>query len=384
MRLTVGVLRIGLTGGIGAGKSAVAARLASRGAVVIDADRLARAVVAPGTSGLREVVDAFGPGVLAADGGLDRRALGTLVFRDPAARQRLERIIHPRVRARTDELTAAAPADAIVVNDVPLLVEAGLAPAYHLVIVVTAEAGLRVARLVRTRGFTEPEAYARIRAQADDARRAAAADVLLANDADLAALHDRVDALWRDRLLPYEGNLRAGRVARPWAGPADDRPDWAGRFARLAARVRYACTDLVVRADHIGPTALPEPLAAGPADQLLDVQLGLATAADAERVAPLLARAGFPAEPVQRPVGGPVPLPEPRHGSADPGNPARLHLRVVGTPAWRRPLLVRDWLRAEPDAGRSLLRRGPGGHGAGAGLAEAESWARRTGWRPAP
>src|SRR5690606_4987528 len=127
VRLTVGVLRVGLTGGIGAGKSEVARRLAGHGAVVVDADRLAREVVAPGTDGLAEMVARFGRRVLTADGGLDRAALAAVVFDDEAARRDLEAIIHPRVRARTAALVAAAPSDAVVVNDVPLLVEAGLA-----------------------------------------------------------------------------------------------------------------------------------------------------------------------------------------------------------------------------------------------------------------
>ena len=137
MRLTGPVLRVGLTGGIGAGKSEVGRRLADHGAVVVDADQLAREVVAPGTDGLAEVVAQFGPEVLTSDGSLDRAALGARVFDDASARQALERIIHPRVRARSAELTKAAPADAIVVNEVPLLVEAGLAATYHLVVVVT-------------------------------------------------------------------------------------------------------------------------------------------------------------------------------------------------------------------------------------------------------
>src|SRR5438034_11645398 len=128
------MLMVGLTGGIGAGKSAVAARLAAHGAVVIDADRLARAAVAPGSAGLAEVVAAFGPDVLGPDGALDRPALGRLVFADESKRRRLEQIVHPYVRARTAELVAAAPADAVVVNDVPLLVEAGLAGAYDVVV----------------------------------------------------------------------------------------------------------------------------------------------------------------------------------------------------------------------------------------------------------
>src|SRR4051812_26507783 len=143
------MLLVGLTGGIGAGKSAVSARLATHGAVIVDADVLARDAVAAGTGGLAEVVAAFGGGVLGADGGLDRAALAAQGFGDEAAGRRLEGIIPPRVRARTAELTAAAPADAVVVNDVPLLVEVGLAPTYHLVVVVEAARATRIDRLVR-------------------------------------------------------------------------------------------------------------------------------------------------------------------------------------------------------------------------------------------
>ncbi|MBO0868212.1 MAG: dephospho-CoA kinase [Micromonosporaceae bacterium] len=194
------MLMVGLTGGIGAGKSAVASRLAEHGAIVIDADTLAREVVAPGTEGLAEVVAAFGPGVLAPDGGLDRAALGRLVFADEGARHRLERIIHPRVRARTAELAAAAPSDAVVVNDVPLLVEAGLAGGFDLVVVVLAAEATRVARLVRERGMSAQEARSRIAAQATDDQRRAVADVVLTNDGTLEQLHRQVDEVWRDRL----------------------------------------------------------------------------------------------------------------------------------------------------------------------------------------
>jgi dephospho-CoA kinase len=210
------VLKVGLTGGIGAGKSAVAQRLAARGAVLIDADVLAREAVAAGTDGLAAVVEAFGTEVLGAGGELDRPALGARVFGDEAARRRLEGIIHPRVRARTAELTAAAAPDAIVVNDVPLLVETGLAASYHLVVVVDAHPAVRIGRLVTTRGMSEEQATARIAAQADDTVRRDAADVVLANDEGLDELDAQVERLWRDRLRPYENNLRLGRHA-----PAD-------------------------------------------------------------------------------------------------------------------------------------------------------------------
>lgn len=191
---------VGLTGGIGAGKSAVAERLAAHGAVVIDSDRLAREAVAPGTDGLAEVVAEFGPEVLARDGSLDRARLASVVFGDDAARRRLEGIIHPRVRERTVELIAAAPPDSVVVNDVPLLVEAGLAEAYEVVIVVLADEEARVERLVHDRGMTRDEATARIRAQATDEQRRKVADVVIVNDGTIEDLHKKVDEVWRDTL----------------------------------------------------------------------------------------------------------------------------------------------------------------------------------------
>lgn len=209
MRLTGAVLMVGLTGGIGAGKSAVARRLAEHGAVVIDSDVLAREAVAPGSPGLAEVVAAFGPGVLAGDGSLDRPALAARVFGDEEVRRRLEGIIHPRVRARTAELVAAAPPDAVVVNDVPLLVEAGLAGLYQLVIVVLADEPVRVARLVRERAMDPQEAYARIRAQASDEHRRAVADVVIVNNGSLEELYHRVDAVWRERLAPHRDEAPA-------------------------------------------------------------------------------------------------------------------------------------------------------------------------------
>jgi dephospho-CoA kinase len=191
---------VGLTGGIGAGKSAVAERLAAHGAVVIDSDRLAREAVAPGTDGLAEVVAEFGPEVLAGDGSLDRARLASVVFGDDAARRRLEGIVHPRVRERTAELIAAAPPDSVVVNDVPLLVEAGLAEAYEVVIVVLADEEARVERLVHDRGMTRDEATARIRAQATDEQRRAVADVVIVNDGTIEDLYKKVDEVWADTL----------------------------------------------------------------------------------------------------------------------------------------------------------------------------------------
>jgi dephospho-CoA kinase len=215
---------VGLTGGIGAGKTAVARRLADRGAVVIDADWLAREAVAPGSPGLAEVVALFGTGVLAADGSLDRAAMSGLVFADPDARRRLEEIIHPRVRARTAELIDSAAPGSVLVNDVPLLVEAGLAGAYDLVVVVLADEATRVRRLAAERGMSQDEAYARIGAQATDEQRRAVADVVIVNDGSLAELEAQVDKVWTDRIAPMAEARRAEpveRVERVGRGPTE-------------------------------------------------------------------------------------------------------------------------------------------------------------------
>jgi dephospho-CoA kinase len=195
------VLRIGLTGGIGSGKSTVAALLATRGAVIVDADRIAREVVEPGTPGLGAVVEGFGPGILSADGALDRAALAGIVFADPEARARLDALVHPLVRQRTAELVVAAPADAVVVNDVPLLVETGQASSYDVVLVVEADPELRVARLVQ-RGLTEQDARARIDAQATDEQRRVVADVVLDNSGTPEDLAAQVERFWVERVEP--------------------------------------------------------------------------------------------------------------------------------------------------------------------------------------
>ncbi|HLV02991.1 dephospho-CoA kinase [uncultured Georgenia sp.] len=199
------MLRIGLTGGIGAGKSTVARELERLGAVVIDADALAREVVAPGTAGLRAVAAEFGDGVLTPDGTLDRAALSRVVFADPHARARLEAITHPLIAVETARRLTDLPEDAVVVHDVPLIVEKGLAGDYDLVVVVGADEEVRLDRLVRDRGMSRQDALARIRAQATDEERRAVADVWLDNSGTPEELLAQVRELWRERLAPAAG-----------------------------------------------------------------------------------------------------------------------------------------------------------------------------------
>lgn len=349
------MLRVGLTGGIGAGKSTVARRLVERGAVLVDSDVLAREVVAPGSPGLAEVVAAFGEGVLDASGALDRPALAAVVFGDPAARERLNAIVHPRVRERSDALIAAAPEDAVVVQDIPLLVENGMAPRFPLVVVVHADAEERVRRLVR-RGLREEDARARIAAQATDEERRAAADVWLDNSGDERDLHAAVDELWERRLVPFEANLRQRRIAP--AGPprlVDPDPTWPETAARLRARVAAAAGERGRGVAHIGSTSVP----GLPAKDVIDLQLGVDSLADADAVEDALAEAGFPRHPRidhdnPKPAGA-APWPKRFHGSADPLRPVNLHVREVGSPGWRYALLFRDWLRADPAARAEYL-----------------------------
>ena len=197
------MLRIGLTGGIGSGKSSVARLFAERGAVIVDADAIARAVVAPGTRGLAAVAERFGADVLGADG-----ALAGVVFGDAAALAALEGITHPLIWAEAARQFAAVPADGIVVHDMPLLVEKVMSAEYHLVIVVLTDTELRVRRLVEHRGLDESDARRRIAAQVDDDARRAAADVLLDNNGTPDALANQAGAHPPLRRQPHRRSSR--------------------------------------------------------------------------------------------------------------------------------------------------------------------------------
>lgn len=305
------MLNIGLTGGLGAGKSAVSRLFTDLGALVIDADQIARDVVAPGSAGLDALVDAFGEEFLLPDGSLNRKALASRVFEDTAARKLLGAITHPLVYQETARLQRAAPREAIVVNDIPLIIENGVAARYHLCIVVAAPEKLRLKRVV-ARGMAEEDALARMRAQADDAARRAAADVWLRNEGSPAELRAVLETMWRERLMPFNENLLSGRVA-PGGGPvvAPDR-DWPAQAARLAARVKFGAGELVLAVRHSGPTSRGEPWV-----NVIELDVDVRDFGDAELLRPVLAAAGFFPEP-----GATV-----RYGSADPGRPARLLIR---------------------------------------------------------
>jgi dephospho-CoA kinase len=203
------MLTVGLTGGIGAGKSEVSRRLVSYGAVLVDADRIAREVVEPGTAGLAAVVEAFGPEILDAEGALDRPKLGSIVFADPERLATLNDIVHPLVGARSRELEQAAGPDDVVVHDVPLLTENNLQSLYDLVIVVDASPETQLDRLVRLRGMTESEARSRMAAQATREQRLAVADIVIDNDGPLEKLEPQVREVWN------ELTRRASRGHRP-------------------------------------------------------------------------------------------------------------------------------------------------------------------------
>ncbi len=190
------MFRVGLTGGIGSGKSEVSVRLAGYGAVVIDADAIAREVVAPGTPGLADVVAKFGPGVLGSSGELDRERLGEIVFADPEQRSKLNAIVHPLVGVRMAEQEAAAEPGAIVVHDVPLIAENQISGRYDLVVVVDAPEHVRLSRMIRHRGMTSEQARARMAAQASREQRLAVADLIVDNSGSLAELDHQVADLW--------------------------------------------------------------------------------------------------------------------------------------------------------------------------------------------
>ncbi|MDF9749277.1 dephospho-CoA kinase [Arthrobacter sp. ES3-54] len=399
------MLKIGLTGGIASGKSMVAARLRELGAVLVDADALAREVVEPGTPGLASVAAAFGASTLTPDGRLDRARLGALVFGDPERLAVLNGIIHPLVRERAAAIVAAAPAGAVVVQDIPLLVETGQGKKFHLVVVVDAPDDVRIQRMAEHRNMSIDEAHARMSAQASRGDRLAAADVVLENSGTPEELMQAVDTLWEQRLTPFAVNLKEQRIAPRTEGPvlAPADPAWAAQAGRLVARLQTVVPRDVLAVDHIGSTAVP----GLDAKDVIDLQLSVRDLDAADRIAALLADAGFPRWPGII-ADNPKPAhPDPAdwgkrlHGNADPGRPVNLHLRAAGSPGWRYALCFRDWLRADAGARTDYVaekKRVAGLHETDrstAGYAadkegwftdyaapRMEAWVQRTGWEP--
>ena len=211
------MLRIGLSGGIGAGKSTVSSTFSELGGIVVDGDVISREVVEPGTEGLAKLVDAFGEQILSDDGSLNRPALAAIAFSDDEKRQTLNGIVHPLVAERRSELIASAvqaEKNPVIVEDIPLLVESGMAPMFPLVVIVNADEDLRVKRLIEHRGFSEQDARARIAAQATEEQRRAVADVWLDNSGSTGELVEQARALWHQRILPFAHNLDGGEPAR--------------------------------------------------------------------------------------------------------------------------------------------------------------------------
>jgi dephospho-CoA kinase len=408
------VLRIGLSGGIGAGKSTVSSTFSELGGVVVDGDVISREVVEPGTDGLAKLVDAFGERILSDDGSLNRPALATIAFSDDEKRQTLNGIVHPLVAERRSELIASAvqaEKNPVIVEDIPLLVESGMAPMFPLVVIVNADEDLRVKRLIEHRGFSEQDARARIAAQATEEQRRAVADVWLDNSGSTGELVDQARALWHQRILPFAHNLDGGEPARsrPVLVPHD--PSWPDQARRIAARLKTACGHRAVRIDHIGSTAVP----GMDAKDVIDVQVTVASLDAADELAEALTSAGY----VRMPVTGDLGKPDGRstvaefdhtngeslwhkrlHCSADPGRPTNVHLRVDGWPDQQFALLFVDWLAANPDVREQYLAvkreaehaAGPEGH-IGDYIAAKEpwfsdayrhawGWADATGWRP--
>jgi len=377
------MLRVGLTGGIGSGKSTVAQRFRELGAVVIDADLLARAVVEPGSFGLAAIRARFGDAVLAPDGSLDRVALGEVVFADGEARKDLEAITHPLIGARTRSLMESAAREAIVVHEVPLLAELGMAAAYHLTVAVGVDDDLRVARLTGARGFSEADARARIASQASDHERREAADVWLDNNGTVQALRSRVDALWQGRIVGFNENLLTGSACgepdRPILAEHDD--SWGATAARLGGRVSLALGERAVAVEHIGSTAVPGLIAR----DVIDLQVGVRALEDVREDAFVraLADKGFPCSAGDS------------FASADPCRSVHLRAAVIDSPSWRRALLLRDWLRWSEDEREAYADlKGQVATAAttmaqyleareswlGEALARAEAWAEQTGW----
>jgi dephospho-CoA kinase len=348
------MLRIGLTGGIGAGKSTVSAAFAECGGIIVDGDVIAREVVEPGTDGLAQLVGAFGEDILLPDGALNRPALAAKAFVDDEKRATLNGIVHPLVARRREEILAAVHDDAVVVEDIPLLVETGMAPLFPLVVVVTADEETRVDRLIK-RGMGEADARARIKAQAPEDQRRAIADVLLDNSGSQGELVEKARDVWYSRVLPLAHNIRTRECAPRVYQLVPYQSTWADDARRIIKRIEMACGAKALRVDHIGSTAVP----GMQAKDVVDIQITVASLAVADEINTPLANVGYPRLDhitADWPHTADAALWHKRiHCAADPGRPANIHIRVDGWPGQRFALLFRDWLAANPDVQEDYL-----------------------------
>ena len=391
------MLRIGLTGGIGAGKSTVSATFAECGGIIVDGDVIAREVVEPGTEGLAALVAAFGEDILLPDGSLNRPALAAVAFSDDEKRKTLNGIVHPLVGKRRAELIDAAPAGAVVVEDIPLLVESQMAPLFPLVVMVHADEDVRVARLIEHRGFSEEDARARIAAQATIEQRQAVADVWLDNHGSPDELAAKARELWEQRIVPFARNVQAGVPATVAPALVSYDDTWPEQARRIVARLRTTCGHRAVRVDHIGSTAVPDL----DAKDVIDIQVTVPSLAVADELTDLLLTAGYPRTDVTEDVAhtDDKTLWQKRfHASADPGRPTNVHIRVDGWPGQQFALLFPAWLAANPEERveylalkHDALAAAPATSGEYADAKEpwlvgayrrAWAWADETGWRP--
>ena len=383
------MLRIGLTGGIGAGKSTVSTAFAQCGGVIVDGDVISREVVQPGTEGLAALVDHFGHDILLPDGALNRPALAAKAFADEEQRARLNAIVHPLVATRRAEIVAAVAHDQVIVEDIPLLVESQMAPLFPLVVVVHADPDVRLHRLITIRGMDAADARARIAAQAKDEQRRRVADVWLDNSGSEGHLVEQARELWYQRILPFAHNLATGTPA-PESGllvAAD--PNWPDQAARILARLNTSCGHRAVRIDHIGSTAI----AGLDARDVIDVQITVASLEMADELADALRQAGYPrvdsvTADVRFADATDSALWHKRfHASADPGRPTHVHIRVDGWPNQRFALLFVDWLAANPGMRTEFVaakRSGTTQQWFADAHRRAWAWAESTGWSPTP
>lgn len=342
------------------------------------------------------------------DGALNRPALAAIAFSDEEKRATLNGIVHPLVAHRRSELIDAADEEAVIVEDIPLLVESQMAPMFPLVVIVHADEEVRVKRLIEYRHFTEEDARARIAAQAGEEQRRAVADVWLDNSGSAGELVEKARALWHERIQPFARNLEAGTPAKSEARLVPSDPSWPAQAQRILARLRTACGHRASRIDHIGSTAVP----GLDAKDVIDVQVTVASLEVADGLADALLGAGY----VRTPVTTDISKPDPRstvaefdheggdgwlkrlYCSADPGRPTNVHVRVDGRPGQQFALLFVAWLNANPAVRAEYLdvkrRVAAQEHAMTGAYAEAKEpwfldayrraweWADTTGWRP--